>query len=45
MHNVISTAKISKIGKSAGLEKSENINLDELQAKYSGYSKELLIKI
>jgi hypothetical protein len=44
VHNVISTAKISKIGKSAGLEKSENINLDELQAKYSGYSKELLIE-
>tara|TARA_B110000014_G_scaffold163062_1_gene115028 strand:- start:48 stop:1130 length:1083 start_codon:yes stop_codon:yes gene_type:complete len=44
IYNIISTAKITKIGKSAGLENSDNVNFDELQARYSGFSKELIIK-
>jgi predicted lipoprotein len=44
VYNVISTVKITKIGKSAGLENSDNVNFDELQARYSGFSKELIIK-
>ncbi|PHS10406.1 MAG: hypothetical protein COA88_02885 [Kordia sp.] len=43
-YNVVDTAKVTKIGKSAGLENSNNVNLDELQARYSGYSKELIIE-
>jgi len=44
VYNVVSTAKITKVGKSAGLENSNNVNFDELQAKYSGYSKALIIE-
>jgi predicted lipoprotein len=44
IYNIISTVKISKLGKTAGLEKSKNINKDELQARYSRYSKELIIE-
>jgi len=44
LYNVVSTAKVTKVGKSAGLENSNNINLNELQARYSGYSKELIIE-
>jgi predicted lipoprotein len=44
VYNVICSVKVTKIGKSAGLENSSNPNIDELQAKYSEYSKELIIE-
>jgi hypothetical protein len=43
VYNAIATAKITKIGKTAGLENSDIINLNELQAPYKGYTKELII--
>jgi len=44
LYNVVSTAKVTKVGKSAGLENSTTINLNELQARYSGHSKQLIIE-
>ncbi len=44
IYNVIATAKITKIGKTAGLENSDIVSLNELQAPYCGYTKELIIK-
>jgi hypothetical protein len=44
IYNVIATVKITKIGSTAGLENSDIINLDELQAPYKGYTKELIIQ-
>lgn len=44
VYNAIATAKITKIGKTAGLENSEIVNLNELQAPYKKYTKELIFK-
>jgi|GEM_PF-2609940 len=41
-YNLIDNGKITKIGKPAGLENSQNTNPDLVQARYSGYSLSIL---
>ncbi len=44
IYNVIDNAKVTKIGKPAGLEKTEGENQNLLQAPYSGISKDLIFE-
>ncbi len=43
MFNLLDNAKVTKIGKPAGLEKTKTTNTKLLQAPYSKYSKEMIL--